>query len=131
MFKNLQVIVTEKSKNISKTPTKKKIGERSIEVVSLINVNLVYLTAFQEITGKREEKIEVGEGSKLKDLLESLSQRYGKKFGETLFDPKGKVHDYNHITLNGQLAHLLDENFEIKLSDGDRVVIAHAVSGGC
>lgn len=91
----------------------------------------VYLTVFQEITGERENKVKIHSGASLKELLEILCERYGKRFRETLFDPKtGAVYSHNHITINGRLAHLLDKNFEIKLKDGDRVVIAHAVSGG-
>ncbi|MFH1821031.1 MAG: MoaD family protein [Methanobacteriota archaeon] len=99
--------------------------------MNLIEVSSVYLTMFQEITGEREEKVKVQDGATLKDLLEILCGRYGKKFRDVLFDPEsGAVYSHNHITLNGGLAHLLDKNFEIKLKDGDHVVIAHAVSGG-
>ena len=99
--------------------------------MSLIEVSLVYLTAFQEITGEREEKVKVRVESSLKDLLEILCDKYGRRFRDTLFDPKtNSVYGHNHITLNGQLTHLLDKNLGMLLKDGDRVVIAHAVSGG-
>ncbi|MBC7218895.1 MAG: MoaD/ThiS family protein [Hadesarchaea archaeon] len=96
-----------------------------------ITVLVVYLSFFQEITGTREEKINISEGAALIDLLTLLCTKHGEKFRKTLFDPKtGSVYGHNHITLNGQLAHLMDKNLRIKLGDGDRVVIAHAVSGG-
>lgn len=96
-----------------------------------IDVSVVYLSFFQEITGTREEKISVPEEATLMDLLELLSARHGESFRKTLFDSKTRcVYAHNHITLNGQLAHLVDKNFRIKLNAGDRVVIAHAVSGG-
>ncbi len=100
-------------------------------VITLIDVNLIYLTLFQEITGKREERIKVRDDATLKNLLEILSEKYGKKFKEALIDQKSKkIYNYNHVTLNGQLAHLLNKNLEIELKSGDRVVIAQAVSGG-
>lgn len=97
----------------------------------MIKISLIYLTEFQEIVGRREEEIKIRDEAKLIDLLETLSAKYGKKFEEALFEPKNRrVRGYNHITLNGQLAHLVDRNMEIKLKEGDRVIIAHAVSGG-
>lgn len=95
------------------------------------NINLIYLTLFQEITGKREEQIRIRSEATLKDLLGALSEKYGQKFKDALIDKKSnKVYNYNHITLNGKLAHLLEKNLDIKLKNGDRVVIAQAVSGG-
>ena len=97
----------------------------------MINVDLVYLTMFREITGRGEERIRVEANSTLGGVLELLSKKYGQRFREALFDPKtNKVRGHNHITINGQLAHLLDQGFEIALKQGDRVIIAHAVSGG-
>ncbi|KUO41397.1 MAG: hypothetical protein APZ16_02545 [Candidatus Hadarchaeum yellowstonense] len=100
-------------------------------VMGSIEVSVVYLSHFQEITGVREERIKIPKEATLADLLRILGEKHGRKFSEVLFDPKsGSVYGHNHITLNGQLAHLIDKNFRINLSDGDRIVIAHAVSGG-
>ncbi|MGQ9787777.1 MAG: MoaD/ThiS family protein [Candidatus Hadarchaeaceae archaeon] len=99
--------------------------------MSQIAVSVVYLSFFQEITGTREEKMSVPEGTTLIELLELLCVRHGENFRKVLFDPKSeRVYGHNHITLNGQLAHLVERNFQIRLGDGDRVVVAHAVSGG-
>jgi len=99
--------------------------------MNLIEVSLVYLTLFQELTGKREETVKVHEGASLKDLLEILCDKYGEEFRDSLRDHgTGAVYGHNHITLNGHLAHLVNKNLEIKLKNGDRVVVAHAVSGG-
>ncbi|MEM2890865.1 MAG: MoaD/ThiS family protein [Candidatus Hadarchaeum sp.] len=96
-----------------------------------IEVSVVYLSFFQELTGTREERVKVQEGMTLREFLELLCVRHGEAFRKTIFDPKtGRVFGHNHITLNGQLAHLLDKNLGVNLRDGDRVVIAHAVSGG-
>ncbi|MGC8817350.1 MAG: MoaD/ThiS family protein [Candidatus Hadarchaeum sp.] len=96
-----------------------------------IEVSVVYLSFFQEITKTREEKLKVQEGATLRDLLELLCAKHGESFRKALFDPKtGAVYGHNHITLNGRLAHLVDKNFRVNLGEGDRVALAHAVSGG-
>ena len=97
----------------------------------MISVNIVYLTLFREITGKGEEKIEVEANLTLWNALQLLADGHGQKFREALFDPKtGGLRRYNHVTLNGQLAHLQEKGLEISLRDGDHIVIGHAISGG-
>ncbi len=97
----------------------------------MIIVDVAYLTLFREITGKGEEQMKVEPGSTLRSTLQHLADRHGAKFREALFDPKtGNVRGHNHVTLNGQLAHLQEKGLDVKLKDGDRIVVAHAVSGG-
>lgn len=94
-------------------------------------INIVYLTIFQEIAGKREETIEAPNGISLMELLKILAKKYGKKFEEELFDSKtGKVWSYNKVLVNGKFAEELKDRYDSKLEDGSKVVIAQAVSGG-
>ncbi|MEM2897637.1 MAG: MoaD/ThiS family protein [Candidatus Bathyarchaeia archaeon] len=94
-------------------------------------VNIVYLTIFREIVGKREETIEVPEETTLMSLLKILAKKHGKRFEEELFNSKtGEVWDYNKVLVNGKFAEELEGRYESKIDDGNKVMIAQAVSGG-
>jgi MoaD family protein len=51
-------------------------------------VKIKYFAIFRKVTNKKEEELEIKEGSTVKDLLEALSERYGKRFKDLIFDEK-------------------------------------------
>ncbi|MCX8205249.1 MAG: MoaD family protein [Candidatus Nezhaarchaeota archaeon] len=80
-------------------------------------ITVKYLTAFSILTGRREEKVRLREGARLKDLLGLLHQKYGEEI---------KKHVENAMILvNGKSAGLEDP-----LGHGDVVAISHPVGGG-
>ncbi|MEM3506660.1 MAG: MoaD/ThiS family protein [Candidatus Bathyarchaeia archaeon] len=96
-----------------------------------MHVNIVYLTIFREITGKREETIEIPSGSTLMDLLKFLAKKYGKKFEEELFNPEtNEVWSHNKVLIDGKFAEELEERYNSKINDGSKIIISQAVSGG-
>lgn len=80
-------------------------------------ITLKYLATFSNLTGRREEKLRVEEGSKLRDLMSKLYLKYGRKFEE---QAKQAL-----IILNGRQADLNET-----LSHGDEVVVSYPVGGG-
>ena len=80
-------------------------------------VTVKYLTVFSNITGKREEKVKLNEGSKLRDLAFQLYKKYGREFEghakHALFLVNGRQVD-------------MDE----PLGHGDTVAISYPVGGG-
>ncbi len=95
-----------------------------------MKVNVVYLTTFREIVGRRSETVELPDGSTLMDLLETLAER-SQKFRKELFNPEGgEIRSYNKVALNGIYAEYLNEKFATKLREGDKILIAQGVSGG-
>ena len=83
-----------------------------------MKIYVKYLAAVSDYTGKREEEINIPDGSTLSDLLNIIREKYPelKKF-ESKF--------MLLILLNG-----VNSPGNTKLSDGDRVALLPPVSGG-
>lgn len=75
----------------------------------------------------KEEEVELGDGSKLIDLLMRLTEKYGDKFREMLFPSSNdKLSEEVIILLNGRST----DDLETPLKDGDTVSIMPFLSGG-
>jgi molybdopterin converting factor small subunit len=67
----------------------------------------------------------------LRDALEMLSGRYGKRFDDLVFDPLTKEEKRsNLIMLNGQSHLNLRDRLASELKDGDEIALLPAVIGG-
>ena len=67
----------------------------------------------------------------LRDVLEALSKRYGKKFENMIFDSRTKeVKRSNIILLNGQSYLNLRDRLGSELKDGDEIKFMPPVVGG-
>ena len=53
-----------------------------------MKVNVKYFATLREITGKREEEIELQEDSTVRDLLDRLVDRHGTRFKEYVVEEK-------------------------------------------
>ncbi len=74
--------------------------------------------------------LEMEEGT-LRDALEILSGRYGKRFDELVFDPLTREERRsNLIMLNGQSHLNLRNRLASELKDGDEIALLPAVTGG-
>jgi len=80
-------------------------------------VTVKYLTVFSSLTGRREEKVRLPQGAKLRHLAEQLHRKYGREFKEHA--------DHAMFLVNGRQADL-DE----PLNHGDTVVLSYPVGGG-
>ncbi|MHA1297943.1 MAG: hypothetical protein ACTSO9_00710 [Candidatus Helarchaeota archaeon] len=56
-----------------------------MEVQNIIPIKISFLSPFSELSDQMEFKIEMPSGSKVKDLFEALSKKFGKKFNEYLY----------------------------------------------
>lgn len=94
-----------------------------------MSVKVKYFALLREITGKREEDIEVAEGTCVDELLEKLSAKYGKRFRDYVYG----LGEFKRLTLtfllNGRNIELMD-GFKTKLKDGDTLSILPPVAGG-
>ena len=89
-----------------------------------MRIKVRYFARFRELTGTGEEKIELPEGSKVRDLIEKIKELY-PKFKDEIF---GEDYDDNaevNISRNGRYA-----SFEEELEDGDIVALFPPTSGG-
>jgi len=94
-----------------------------------MEIKVKFFTSLREITGKKEDEIQLSSVITVKELLAHLSERYGKEFTQYLFDEKGKVRTYIQILINGRSLNAF-QGFETKLKEGDTVAIFPPVGGG-
>jgi MoaD family protein len=88
-----------------------------------------YFASIREITGKREEVLDVEEGTTIEKLLQTLSKRYGEKFKEYVFDEKGTLRDHLQFLLDGKSFTTL-EGLGTKITDGCQFAMIPPVGGG-
>ena len=92
-------------------------------------VTIRYLSVIREITGTREEVIEVQNGATVADILELLSKKYGKSFQRMIRsgrDIRGLQIVY---FMDGKNINTL-QGFETAVSDASELVIIPPVAGG-
>lgn len=80
-------------------------------------VTVKYLTIFSNLTGRREEKVRLPQGARLRQLAEQLYRKYGREFEEHA--------SHAMFLVNGRQTDL-DE----PLNHGDIVVLSYPVGGG-
>lgn len=95
-----------------------------------MRVKVQYLGLIRSKLGKREEEVDVKEGSFLSDLLNKLTKTYGESL-KSLFDADEKnVLDPSFIvTINGVLIGQL-QGIKTRLKRGDRIALMTLISGG-
>ena len=89
----------------------------------MTSVTVKYLMVFSQITQKRKEEIPITEGMTLKDLIEMLYAKYGRKFKKAFGEDLG--HRSALITINSEVK---DTSYILK--PGDEILISHIVGGG-
>jgi len=95
-----------------------------------LKVVVKYFASVREIAGKREESIEVEDGCTVGDMLKVLSNRYGAKFVEYVFDEKtGAPRDHLQFLIDGKSATSL-QGLKTKLTNGCQFVVIPPVGGG-
>jgi molybdopterin synthase sulfur carrier subunit len=94
-----------------------------------MKVKVKFFTSLREITGKKEDEIQSPRTIRVKELLNSLSKKYGREFTDYLYDKRGKVRTYIQILVNGRGINVL-QGFETKLKEGDTIAIFPPVGGG-
>lgn len=98
----------------------------------MLIVKVLFFTSLREITGKKEEIIELTSVNvaTIETILEVLNNRFGKFFLEYLYDPKTKdVRGFLQFLINGKS--IPSPNMLItKLKDGDVLAILPPVGGG-
>ncbi|MEM0445688.1 MAG: MoaD family protein [Nitrososphaerota archaeon] len=64
----------------------------------------------------------------IKDVIEELAKNYGPEIKRRLLDDEGRLRRYVNIYVNDQV--LSHSQLDLKLEEGDEVLILPAVSGG-
>jgi len=93
-----------------------------------LKVTVKFFTTLREITGKREEELEMPEVSTVGEVLDELSRRYGAHFADYVFE-KGNVRPYLQILINGRNINLL-QGLGTRVEEGDTIAILPPAGGG-
>ena len=94
-----------------------------------MKVEVKFFTSLREITGKKSDEIQLQNVITVEELLTLLSEKYGEKFREYIYNKKGKVQDFLSFLVNGKNINAL-EGFNTKLKQGDTIAILPPVGGG-
>lgn len=82
-----------------------------------------FFSRVKEIVGEREIQLELEDGAKIRDLLETLIKLYGLTFKEEVLDKAGKP--IVALMLNNE-----GVNLEAELKEGDVVSVLPPIAGG-
>jgi MoaD family protein len=91
-----------------------------------MEVTVKFFTTLREITGKKEEKIVLDNHATVKDLLNTLLNKYGKAFGDYVFESS----DIPRSSLQFLIDGVGITNLQTKLRNGCKVAIIPPVGGG-
>ena len=94
-----------------------------------MKVEVKFFTSLREITGKKSDEIQLQNVITVEELLTLLSEKYGEKFREYIYNKKGKVQDFLSFLVNGKNINVL-QGFDTELKEGDIIAIIPPVGGG-
>ncbi len=94
-----------------------------------LNVTVRFFTTLREITGKKEDQIQLTRPTTVGALLKQLGKKYGKEYDDYVFDELGDVRGHLQVLVNGQSVTAL-RGLRTMLKDGDQVAILPPVGGG-
>ncbi|MFX1264084.1 MAG: ubiquitin-like small modifier protein 1 [Promethearchaeota archaeon] len=93
----------------------------------MATVTVKFFATVREAVGRRSAEIEA---ANIRELLELLKQKYGKRFTDTVIDDKtGELKRFYQCMVNGKRIELLD-GYETELNDYDSVALFPPVGGG-
>ena len=93
-----------------------------------MRVKVLYYATFRQITGIKEEDVEMKDGSKIRDLLFFLFQKYGEDFKSNVMENE-KIRSAVKILLNGRDIDFI-KGLDTELKPGDSVYFFPSIAGG-
>lgn len=95
-----------------------------------MKVTMKFLTGVRTLIGKSREELTLEEGSTVEDLLQKLSEKYGSRFKEYVYDEKTKnPKGYIQFLIDGRNVAILN-GMKTRLHDGCQVAIVPLMRGG-
>jgi len=89
-----------------------------------------FMTIKKAMGDKAEVEMEM-ENATIRGILIQLSNRYGEKFRNSVFELQSQeIKKYNMILVNGRQYQHLPDGLDTKLSEGDKVALFPPVGGG-
>ena len=94
-----------------------------------MKVEVKFFTSLREITGKKVDQIQLQNTITVNELVKMLSEKYGKKFREYIYDKDGLTQEFLSFLVNGKNINKM-QGFDTKLEDQDVIAILPPVGGG-
>jgi molybdopterin synthase sulfur carrier subunit len=95
-----------------------------------MKVRVKYFTTLRELAGTKEDELDLKDGCRLLELIETVAVRYGDEaFAYLHVADDGRIDPSLKFLVNGVDAHRL-AGFETALKAGDVVAIIPPVGGG-
>jgi MoaD family protein len=95
-----------------------------------LKIRVQYFAIVRELADRREEVLDVREGSTVLDILKLLAEKYGEKFRDYVFDPKtAALRSYLQFLVNEDSISNLS-GLSTVLTDNSILVIIPPVGGG-
>ena len=95
----------------------------------MIDVKINFLSLLADITKIQELNISVQDNSTIKEILESLSSKFGKDFERKILDSPNSLSKYIILGLNGKDVRTL-ENLNTIVNHQDEILLLPAIAGG-
>lgn len=95
----------------------------------MAQVKIRFFGMLKEMVGKREENLQIDDSSNVKDLIELLSSKHGKRFSDFVFDQKGNLREGFAFAVNGDSVNA-SKFSSTKCKDVKEFVILPPISGG-
>jgi molybdopterin converting factor small subunit len=95
-----------------------------------MQVKVHYISLVKTYTNKSQEEITLNENANLSQLLDQISQIYGKQFTQEVYDPNKKEMKSTFVAMiNGVLMDQL-KGTNTPLKNGDNVILMSLMTGG-
>jgi molybdopterin synthase sulfur carrier subunit len=94
-----------------------------------MKVEIKFFTSLREITGKKVDQLQLQNNLTVDELITILSEKYGKKFREYIYNNKRQPQEYLSFLVNGTNINNI-QGFDTKLKNEDVVAILPPVGGG-
>jgi len=95
----------------------------------MMNIKVQYYALIRESVKKEEERVELAEGSCLRDLLERLIGEYGADFKDLFFEKNGDVAHRILMFIDGAEVDLAKDG-NLRLKNDSKVQFFQPVGGG-
>jgi len=95
-----------------------------------MKVKVKFFALVRELTGKREEIVDLDDQATVQTLLDKLVDEYGAKFHEYLFEPaSNRPRGYLQFLIDGRNITLM-QGLDTTLKEGSSFAILPPVGGG-
>ena len=95
----------------------------------MIDIKINFLSLIADITKIKELNISIQDNSTIKEILKSLSSKFGKDFERKILDSPDALSKYIILGLNGKDVRTL-ENLDTIVGHQDEILLLPAIAGG-